>query len=144
MVSPDITPEAGVSGYADDNTQGPACAMAAGAATIYRNYFAPVRGVAGQTGDRQLDTLAHLGVALAAELSRPVGELCSMRNGYALCSESGLAAITDFLTNATDGLRDLLRGQLAIGLHRNIEVTDPTSNPRHRVSQAYCSALPVR
>ncbi len=42
MVSPEITPEAGVTRYEHDRTQGPACAIAAGAATIYRNYFAPV------------------------------------------------------------------------------------------------------
>lgn len=47
MPSPDVTPEHGVSGYQHDNTQGPACAMAAGAATIYRNYFAEVDGQAG-------------------------------------------------------------------------------------------------
>ena len=41
MVSPEITPEAGVTRYDLDRTQGPACAIAAGAATIYRNYFAP-------------------------------------------------------------------------------------------------------
>jgi hypothetical protein len=35
MVSPHVTPEQGVAGYAHDATQGPACAMAAGAATIY-------------------------------------------------------------------------------------------------------------
>ena len=42
MTSPHVRPEDGVSRYADDHTQGPACAMAAGAATIYRNYFVPV------------------------------------------------------------------------------------------------------
>ena len=40
MVGPDVTPEDGVSGYVYDSTQGPACAMAAGAGTIYRNYSA--------------------------------------------------------------------------------------------------------
>jgi hypothetical protein len=34
--------------------------MAAGAATIYRNYFAEVGGQFGQTQDRQLDTLADV------------------------------------------------------------------------------------
>ena len=41
MVSPAVTPEHGVTRYQHDHTQGPACAIAAGAATIYRNYFAP-------------------------------------------------------------------------------------------------------
>ena len=37
MIGPDVTPERGVTRYATDHTQGPACAVAAGAATIYRN-----------------------------------------------------------------------------------------------------------
>ena len=41
MASPNVTPEDGVTRYQFDPTQGPACAIAAGAATIYRNYFAP-------------------------------------------------------------------------------------------------------
>jgi hypothetical protein len=44
MVLPRVTPEHGVTRYAHDHTQGPACAIAAGAATIYRNYFVPVDG----------------------------------------------------------------------------------------------------
>lgn len=44
MVGPDVTPEHGVTRYQSDATQGPACAIAAGAGTIYRNYFVPVRG----------------------------------------------------------------------------------------------------
>ena len=39
MASPNVTPEDGVTRYAHDRTQGPACAIAAGAATIWRNYF---------------------------------------------------------------------------------------------------------
>ena len=34
-----MTPEDGVTGYAWDKTQGPCCAIACGASTIYRNYF---------------------------------------------------------------------------------------------------------
>src|SRR5207248_8249126 len=40
MTGPDVSPEDGVTRYSYDHTQGPACAIAAGAATIYRNYFA--------------------------------------------------------------------------------------------------------
>ncbi|MBU3750721.1 MAG: hypothetical protein FGM52_09760, partial [Mycobacterium sp.] len=61
MVSEDVTPERGVAGYANDYTQGPTCAMAAGAATIYRNYLVPVGDRIGQTADRQLDALAGVG-----------------------------------------------------------------------------------
>src|SRR5450759_58609 len=41
MTGPEVTPEDGVTIYQHDHTQGPARALAAGAATIYRNYFAP-------------------------------------------------------------------------------------------------------
>ena len=65
MVGPGVTPEDGVARYAYDRTQGPACAIAAGAATIYRNYLAPVAGGIGQTADRQIDGLADIGGELA-------------------------------------------------------------------------------
>lgn len=52
MTSPTVTPEHGITRYRYDHTQGPACAIAAGAATIYRNYFAPVSGSHGQTAER--------------------------------------------------------------------------------------------
>lgn len=143
MVSEHVTPEQGVTGYAYDRTQGPACAMAAGAATIYRNYLVPVGEQTGQTRDRQLDALAPFGVALSAELGRPVTDLWKMQNGYALCSPDGLTAINALLTSADDGLRDRLRGQLAIGLHRNVQITDVVGEPGRSVSQAFCSALPV-
>ena len=58
MTGPSVTPEHGVTGYAHDHTQGPACAIAAGAGTIWRNYLAPVGDRIGQTADRQFDGLA--------------------------------------------------------------------------------------
>lgn len=75
MVGPDVTPEDGVARYEYDRTQGPACAMAAGAATIYRNYFAPVGEQTGQTTKRQLDGLADIGAELSASLDRGVADL---------------------------------------------------------------------
>ena len=79
MVSPEITPEHGVTRYEHDRTQGPACAIAAGAATIYRNYFAPVGGSHGQTRERQFDGLADLGEALSVALKQPVKALWEMQ-----------------------------------------------------------------
>lgn len=72
MIGPRVTPEDGVGRYEDDRTQGPACAVTAGAATIYRNYFAPVGDDVGQTANRQLDGLKSLGIALSAALGTPV------------------------------------------------------------------------
>lgn len=70
-----VTPEGGVARYAHDHTQGPACAIAAGAGTIYRNYFAPVNGVPGQTADRQLNMLERVGLLLSTHLGRPISSL---------------------------------------------------------------------
>ena len=143
MVSPDVTPEQGVTRYQSDPTQGPACAIAAGAAIIYRNYFAPIEGSQGQTARRQLEGLADLGAALSSAMKLPAGDLWTMRNGYALGTQSGLDAIGRHLeTLATDQL-DVLRGKLRIGIHRDVEVTEGEGPDRPRVSQSFCSALLV-
>lgn len=142
MTGPSVTPEHGVTRYAGDPTQGPACAIAAGAATIYRNYFVPVNGQAGQTSDRQLDALAGLGAGLSARLDRPVADLWTMSNGYALCTQAGLDAIGRLLAESSDEVRDEIRELLAIGLHRDVQATD-VNEDRRVVSQAFCSALPV-
>ncbi len=143
MDCPTVTPEHGVTCYQNDRTQGPACAIAAGAATIYRNYFAPVGGSHGQTTERQLDGLANLGVTLAGALNQPVRGLWSMQNGYALCTRAGLDLIAEYLTTLDSQQLDTLRGKLCIGMHRDIEVTDADGESRPVVSQAFCSALPV-
>ena len=143
MVSPAVTPEQGVTRYQHDHTQGPACAIAAGAATIYRNYFAPVNGSRGQTAERQLDGLAALGGRLAAALNQRINSLWEMKNGYALCTRAGLDAIGDHLRSLQPEQLDILRGELRIGIHRDVEVTNGEGERRQLVSQAFCSALPV-
>jgi hypothetical protein len=143
MIGSDVTPEQGVTRYEHDRTQGPACAMAAGAATIYRNYFAPIAGGVGQTADRQIDGLAVLGEALSRGLGKPVDALWRMRNGYALCNQPGLEAISAYLAKLQPHALDALRGKLCIGVQRDVEVTDAPGEQRPFVSQAFCSALPV-
>jgi hypothetical protein len=143
MVSPTVTPEQGVARYQNDHTQGPACAIAAGAATIYRNYFVPVNGSHGQTTERQLDGLADVGGTLAAALNQPVKSLWEMKNGYALCTRAGLDSIADHLGSLQPEQLDILRGKLCVGLHRDVEVTDTEGERQPMVSQIFCSALPV-
>lgn len=137
MVSDAVTPERGVTRYERDATQGPACAIAAGAGTIYRNYFAPVNGHSRQREDRQIDCLSDIGTALGNAESR----LWQMRNGYCLTTDEGLASIDHQLSSMGPAQLDELRGRLRIGVHWDVEVTD--DGPGHPVSQAYCSALPV-
>ena len=137
MVSPDVTPERGVGIYERDRTQGPACAIAAGAGTIYRNYFAIVNGQTGQSANNQIDCLADIGAALRNTNSR----LWEMRNGYALCTQSGLVEIAHRLQASSESELDRLRELLRIGIQWNTQVT--LNDSQHTVSQAYCSALPV-
>lgn len=143
MTSPGVSPEDGVTRYMFDPTQGPACAIAAGAATLYRNYFVPVRDQIGQTSLVQLDGLCDLGGTLSERLEMPVSSLWEMRNGYADCTASGLMKLSDFLDGLKESELDELRGLHRIGIHRGVEVTDSEHSPGPMVSQAFCSALPV-
>jgi hypothetical protein len=137
MLSPSITPERGVGIYEIDRTQGPACAIAAGAGTIYRNYFAIVNGQTGQSASNQIDCLADIGAALGNSENR----LWEMRNGYALATQSGLVEMGQRLRTAGEDKLDKLRQLLRIGIQWDTQVT--LNDSKHLVSQAYCSALPV-
>ena len=134
---PLVTPEQGVGIYEYDRTQGPACAIAAGAGTIYRNYFAPVNGKVGQSAENQIDCLEDMGEVLGNSKNR----LWEMKNGYALPSREGLTEISNRLQESSEAELDELRKRLRIGIQWNTQVT--IENAQHRVSQVYCSALPV-
>lgn len=138
-----VTPEQGVTRYQDDHTEGPDCAIAAGAATLYRNFFVPVEGATGQTSERQLDALADVGARLSREIGCPVESLWTMHNGYAMCGVDGLSWIRDYLQAASAHDLDELRGLLRVGVHSNVEVTSVDGTPHQVVSQVFCSALPV-
>lgn len=137
MVSPSVSPEDGIAGYEYDRTQGPACAIACGAGTIYRNYFVDVGGQPGQTADRQIDCLVDIGRALGNDGER----LWTMRNGYALATAEGLREISSRLSAMDDNERNELRSQLRIGIQWDTQVT--LTDASHLVSQVYGSALPV-
>lgn len=137
MVGPHITPEKGVGIYENDYTQGPACAIACGAGTIYRNYFAAVQGNIEQTAFTQIDCLCEIGKLLNNEKLN----LWKMANGYALLNQEGLLNINKQIAQLSYSERETLKGALKIGLQWNTEVT--LGSNKQLVSQAYCSALPV-
>lgn len=138
MVSPQVTPEQGVGIYGADQTQGPACAIACGAGTIWRNYFMPLPGQIGQTATLQFDALAGLGRALGND----EGQLWQMSNGYVQASQQSLEQIAQLLLQQADeNTRDALAGLVRIGIQSDAQVTLPDC--RHHVTQVYCSALPV-
>lgn len=137
MASPGITPEMGVGIYENDHTQGPACAIACGAGTIYRNYFVPLHGTYGQSTEHQIDCLELLG----AKLENETYDLWRMSNGYCFPSETGLKRVDALISGVNDVQREALKGKLKVGVQWNTEVT--ISEARQIVSQVYCSALPI-
>lgn len=143
MVGPDVSPEKGVTRYVHDRTQGPACAIAAGAGTIWRNYLVPLEGQLGQSATRQLNALDALEAELASTLGMPASSFWTMRNGYTIAKPEGLKAIASHLRGADESERDRLRRLIKVGWHRDVDVTDMPPEKRHQVSQVYCSAVPV-
>lgn len=133
MVGPGVTPEQGITGYFYDRTQGPACAMAAAAGTVYRNYFVPLGQQVGQTATLQVDTMQDLHTHLG-------GGLWDMRNGYCLPSRTSLDVLNE---RYSTGVKEEWMSLLRIGIHWNTEVTMNRVSSGHLVHQAYCSAMPV-
>lgn len=137
MVGPEITPEAGVDRYEYDYTQGPACAIACGAGTIYRNYYVSIEDQVGQTATKQIDCLDEIGDFF----NNKDLKLWVMRNGYALLSQRGLEHIHKRINELNTEEREELKGKLKVGIQWDTEVT--LSDTNHLVTQVYCSALPV-
>lgn len=137
MVSPSVTPEDGVGIYEFDGTQGPACAIACGAGTIFRNYFLPIERENGQSETRQVDCLAGIG----HKLGNSNESLWKMKNGYALASHKGLEFISAKLHNGDAEFTDSVRAALQVGVHWKTQVT--INKGGKNVAQVYGSALPV-
>lgn len=137
MINERVTPEQGIDRYERDPTQGPACAIACGAATIHRNYFVPFRQngtvVRGQTATRQLNGLDQLAPALGLQVD--------LRNGYAFVTRDELARVGDRIRGLSAAQRDELAGLLRLGVLTDAEVT--LDGAGHTVNQVLCSAFPI-
>lgn len=151
FVGPSVVPEDGVTGYKNDRTQGPACSIACGPATVYRNYFAPVSGPGtpsqeGQTRDCMLDCLADV----SDLLGNVEGRLFEVRGGYTMADEAKLSELNVRLEEleAKAGL-DVLRAALRVGVHEDVQVTSTNWGTRgvedalQEVSQVFVSACAV-
>lgn len=139
---PGTIPEQGVTGYMYDGTQGPACSIAAGPATVYRNYFAPVNGQVGQTKSNQINNLKDLLQMLEGE------DKVVVRNGYTTSDNAELEALNEAIQQVAD--REELLGKLRVGVHSKVEVPFskrykliPEESERNIVSQTFCSALSI-
>jgi predicted NAD-dependent protein-ADP-ribosyltransferase YbiA (DUF1768 family) len=167
MPSPAATPEDGVTNYIHDHTQGPACSLAAGPATVLRNYFCRMpNGQLGQTRDNQLNMLEELlgHLKLTAEDAarlQVAGEdgnaLVSVVNGYTDTpvpntphGNPGLQHLSKLIRDAD---RSELRSKLRIGVHSDVDVVFSSRDShtgecvqipegqRQRVSQVFSSAV---
>eukprot|EP00092_Neocalanus_flemingeri_P014986 GFUD01016185.1.p1 GENE.GFUD01016185.1~~GFUD01016185.1.p1 ORF type:complete len:356 (+),score=99.41 GFUD01016185.1:137-1204(+) len=134
MVGPDVTPEDGITIYAEDGTQGPRCAMACPAATVFRNYLWKDRGQAGGN-NKQVNTAEDLGRLLGNEDRK----YWNMKNGYMMPSRSdAMKEVGERISNE-DGLRESLFLNGRTGIHWSTEVTTGS----HQVTQVFCSAVPI-
>jgi len=132
MVSPNITPEMGVDRYENDFTQGPTCAIACGAGTIYRNYFVKLNKQIGQTENIQIDCSEEIGELL----DNKNNNLWQVKNGYLLFEN--VEKLNQILENFD---KEEIKNSLKVGIMWGSEVT--ISEIKYKVSQIYCSALPI-
>lgn len=149
--NPKTLPEHGITAYSTDRTQGPACALACPAGTLYRNYFLPVYNPSiddyeiGQRESLQVNNLDALEVAL----NNNEEQYWQVVNGYTFSTEEGLARLNQRLEAIED--HDALCDLVKIGWQRDTEVVfqDRFVEVERReeepvlVSQVYCSALSV-
>lgn len=122
FASPEVTPEDGVSRYERDPTQGPACAIACGAGTVFRNYFVPVAAARGdfqlgQTKDLQINNLD----LLERRLLNDRHHYWTVVNGYTFPgSVDGLEELNRVLhSKSAEEMHDLM-GDIKIGLHEDV------------------------
>lgn len=134
MVGPGVSPRQGIAIYANDPTQGPKCAIAAPAATVFRNYLCG-EGSAGQ-GEKQIDCLADVGAVVGNETHH----YWSMQNGYALpCTSTAMGKLGARLRDEA-GLAARAEESLRVGVHWETQVRPPKT---HNVAQVFASAVPV-
>lgn len=151
FVHQNITPEQGVSRYVDDKTQGPACAIACGPATVYRNYFCPMRTrdgreQVGQTADCMINNLE----GLSRMLGDTGGRFFKVKGGYTMSSEGQLGELNQQIANIKrSGKEADLREAICIGVQEDVQVTSamwgrvPQEDPEHKVTQVFVSACAV-
>lgn len=143
MINPAITPEAGITDYVKDRTQGPIVAMKAPAGTLFRNYFVTsdnhpglVKGTKGQTAKNQIDTSGELHEILKDASGF---DIWSQNNGYMTPNTpASISDIGSLLKQKDNDFLESCKDALRTGVHWDTE-----TNAGHCVAQVYCSACPV-
>ena len=127
------TPLDGIAIYANDHTQGPACALACPAGTVYRNYLVEHGGFKGQNTE-QIDNLSDVGEIV----ENSTNNYWRMQNGYLIGVSSEIVNLNARLL-ADINLIANLENALRVGVHWDTSVAPPK---KHHVCQVYASAIP--
>jgi len=134
MTGPKMTPEMGITIYENDRTQGPRCAMACPAATVFRNYFWNGRGqVGGNT--QQINTAKDLDALLGNEK----GKYWSIQNGYMMPSTP--ESMKEIGEKISDD--ECLRENIFLGGRVGVQWSTEVATGDHCVTQVFCSAVPI-
>lgn len=120
FVGPSVLPEQGVTDYVHDRTQGPACSIACGPATVYRNYFAPVDGHPGQRTNRMINNLRDLNARLG---NHPEGLFFRAQGGYTLADDDGVQQMNTKLRSLDGNEYSALKRELRVGVQEDAQVT---------------------
>ncbi|CAL1162495.1 unnamed protein product [Cladocopium goreaui] len=137
FVGPSVVPEDGITGYVMDRTQGPACSIACGPATAFRNFFVPMpSGQEGQRKGMQINNLEDFSAELqrlcqpepSGPEGRPEGRLGAapsfrVTSGYTQASHRELQKLNRSLSRLSNEDLEALRDTLRIGLHEEVQVT---------------------
>lgn len=114
FVTPRCVPEAGITGYPLDRTQGPAACMATPAAALWRCHLIPMEhhgtALRGQTADCQVNLLRDV---------LQDGTL-DVRNGYTFSTPDKLRAAAERL--AAPKVRSAIRHNVRVGVHADCGV----------------------
>ena len=166
FATPKLTPEHGISGYEYDGTQGPACAIACAAGTIYRNYLAPTPPCPtnintlqnrGQTSEQQYNGLQDIEHQIQHD-NWQVPWI--VKNGYVDSNPNvDPQNVKEIFTNDPNYAIDTLIPLLRIGVTRDSQVTNDgagclpdgeihpivkeQSNGVQKVTQTWNSALSI-
>lgn len=122
FVGPRVTPEDGITAYAFDRTQGPACSVGGGAATAFRNFMVRVKRKdgeeqVGQSMGAMIDNLEKVSALLG---NGPEGRYYKVVGGYTMATDDGLRELGTALRRVGGAA---VKEQLRIGVHSDVQVT---------------------
>lgn len=144
MVSPDVSPEDGITNYIYDHTQGPACALACSSALFYRNYLFKFDEEKGQLQNRQIDLLEHVDDYLG-NTKNGIKQYWRVINGYCLTENPTKVLKLKERFEKEKDLAEEMKKKVSIGIHWETEVNIKKTNrleiSKQKICQVFCSTM---